>query len=153
MDVSESVEFDESEQFFSENTYAGRDGVIFLIDCSEQAQDSLQCIKEGFELVEKMMMNSIIATSKTMVSRNHSFLIIHIYFDSPLLSHHLIHSHSPLSSYFSLPLSYSSFILLSLSYTPSLSSSSPFSTVILFHSHGYSFISFLCISLPLSFCD
>lgn len=50
--------------------YSGRDGVIFLIDCSNQNENMLQHVKDSFEMVEKVMMNGIIATGNTMVSSN-----------------------------------------------------------------------------------
>lgn len=52
-----------------EESYYGRDGVIFLVDCNNQNPNALEHLKESFLMIEKILMNGIKASGKTMVSR------------------------------------------------------------------------------------
>lgn len=59
---------DDDDSGYYEVKNVGREGVIFLIDCDNAFKNSLEHVKESFLMIERIMMNGIIANHKTMVS-------------------------------------------------------------------------------------
>lgn len=61
------TEDNDEDNFGWDETLSGRDGIIFLIDCSDQTENIEEHVKESFKMVEQIMMGGIVATGKTMV--------------------------------------------------------------------------------------